>query len=1586
DEEWIPYGHYAVPSNSQTLYPGRSRRLVSARGAYDLSRLVPPHRQPGYSSGNYQAIVATASVGSEMPRQARQMARAPALFVEDQRQECDRLQMIPEPRWLPRDPGPRNEEVSYTTDVYEDALEETTKIRLTPNTAAVSETNPGFSSVQGAQSWQNLIELEYNNTGHQPKPQWLCTERLSQYQPANVCNVPTPRMTPRNLNQYQSFLRRGPEKLITRVASLGTFESHTNVENQAQFITIQPREVASIKTAQVPSLATPRSATKSVKTVQTEMQRRPTTATNTERAKSRSTGVGTDIEKEDVGTATASITQSGKSTQVDPRPSWPSDKSGYPNSYGPLPSRPYSSQATLITPHGFYGQQYQFCSDPPAMYAAPASPQPAYFAAANHPVLSAPQPAYPQATYPQPAYPQVPQIPCPQSTCPKSDHHSRPCSPSACCEPDDCNLSPPSRNCSRAGNRRRRSGERLPFTAILPPSLGHTFTVGYVMHPDNELSPVLLPAGAFAELAQPSKDKKENPDTSDTVNRSTQVEPQRDPIEEEVSQECAALRRAVLEQDAKAQAQREKKALRERRGKLGREFEEKRLKEHESQSGRGARAEDEETHTQKRRHSVKKDQESEDDGDGSRSPSDSDGQCSWFSTRRDKNRMHHRENGKKGVHLRVPSKSRKHSAYTPEPPYGEPITATSEDACLTSTKITVPGASSGDISSDDGRSYFTWSTPKSRESDGGSTENQSQGKSKKPKRETDGFPSKREVPEKTGDTSSSTKISSRGSSLTTNSLKAKIRVAFSPSRRTKKKLSRTEARRSTSYDTATSSVAASMRSERRRSSADDVYQNKHAEETHQTKNKSRKPDDQGTSCWASFFDQSPPEEDATLWPAPAKSLARPKQHPRQDSAPVLPPPPQNISEPLSPYSPKMAKVTERSAEKNASSGGSFLSSLIGWFSRGDKKPEDTKSTDKPAPTSSPSEDKSRRKDSDGSFNRWVNQVERASPHEESWQTREECDPQEQQGYVYPLNYPEDPGEYYQQPYINEFGQFDRYPAQYEPGAFNPLENQGSQSLPKSQNTRHQPDESPRWVIRYSEGKSGSTAGSARVSLQSVRGSKPQLLYPENATRADIDSDPDFVIRCVQGNTASKGGSKRITQQPDQDISRTKTRREGPAGAKKELGMPQPDSQGQNLARGAEDLLGEPDWAIRIVQSKSKPRRLKLSQPSSSSEKLPTEEIGSEAAMTKFLKTELPVPPCGPEADEKLDLDTVPAPGRSPVSPTSSPPPLPRKRRSVESFKHETFEVIEEENKPIGNLVLLLDEKGPESPTSVSPKPVMEESGVGVREPPLKEMDPFQPISPDVEVPFRHFDLEKPRKRGSALIFKDSKGSPLKETDTFPSGATPNVIGEEPRGTEADTTTPSKFGKLASDVNVSGGGSPPKEKASITSGELKPADIPEEGTKKALKAKKSKEPAVVFGKKDDGKGGKKAKASGSKASKASASKGSTSKKPGAKALESKASSLKAGSENLPTDDKKRVKDKKKSKSHPALKPPGGTQGAIGSGDPVHTLVLLEPVAFNRSEPLSYDCPTGQELCGYAILTAVLVLGLMLLVSVPRMSVH
>ncbi|KAH8027676.1 hypothetical protein HPB51_007226 [Rhipicephalus microplus] len=68
--------------------------------------------------------------------------------------------------------------------------------------------------------------------------------------------------------------------------------------------------------------------------------------------------------------------------------------------------------------------------------------------------------------------------------------------------------------------------------------------------------------------------------------------------------------------------------------------------------------------------------------------------------------------------------------------------------------------------------------------------------------------------------------------------------------------------------------------------------------------------------------------------------------------------------------------------------------------------------------------------------------------------------------------------------------------------------------------------------------------------------------------------------------------------------------------------------------------------------------------------------------------------------------------------------------------------------------------------------------------------------------------------------------------------------------------------------------------------------------------------------------------------------------------------------------------------------GGKKASLSPGEPAHTNYVLEMKRHREhvpywSDPLSYKCPTVQEVAGYAIITAVLLLGLVLLVSVPRL---
>ncbi|XP_065280829.2 uncharacterized protein [Dermacentor albipictus] len=1600
-DDWLPYGRYCEPPVYQELG-------ATTCGAFQASFTAPkpPLRVPYPINPGVEAIVAPATGG--VPRTPLVRRRSPEfargqlpygrlrLSTAGATRKSRRVEDVYRQHDVPY-VGPRTAVSAQQNVRVGQAYGSRSRPRARRSVSPARRMTHAFqqrpytpANLQG-QYWGNTYVPSvanswhggcYENPAFEPVPApFLDTMPASPTSEATGWWIPD--------QEY----RRRRKKAVLRVESVSTFESHENAN--------EPR-APSVRSPAVYRKRSSQEKITSAKTVQTEERGdsarcvAPTTR-ETGRPKVITPRVKTHVDIDDSNSETrnASYTRVRTQTETVQQPWAPGggppdharnvEASFLSPNFGTSPSYPgYVNQNFVCPPYmpnfrpelaaptavpvsatAFLGQTAQMT--PPAAF------QMAYYG--QMPAISPPQsvgpPASPPAARAQSSSERA--TACPLSSCFKG----------AFSRPEESSEQQPKKrdsHCCHRERRRKRARSPLP-----PPSVGSTFTVGYVMNSENELSPVLMPLNATSTQSPPNETRgTQSVAPSAHAVSSLESESEEDPVaklEKRVQEQMVEIEKAIQEQDARW----EQNEMRKRK-------ETERKKPPKEKTGSGAKRRD----GKLRNIFVAKVEDSY-------SPDECDAEPrSWFSWSRT-------SKSRKGVQLRVPREARPVSSMDTHTEGSSASRASSKgNLSEGSEKIAIPGVSSSEAVP----SGFTWATRRkkhtrssrcgspgseaapagfacvtrgkkpSQYSSRGSPDREPmspdatletrrkkatqpsprgspnreagpepgfareahQNKSSQPsprgslarkvfymdddisrndKRSGGGSP-----PRASAKTAPSSKHSGRSSPLTDrrqrrhhseerstpspdivlsgaeadtdtdSALLAKIRVGFPGARRTQRRWSRTEMHRSTSYDTAASSLAPSSTAERRARSAGRLPGEKSRKPSRDTV--SEVPP---SSCWQSVCnlfggpEEQPSSEKVARarksksccssvcdlcrsWcdesPRPYKKSSHRRRSPDvvaplPPPPPVMPPPP--IGYPPLPPKPKFRRrnssyedVAEKSQEEEAkpASGGSILSNICNWFSSrsGDKQDEGQMGR------------KDTRLDNQGSsFQVWLAKKERALKRDE-----------------YKLRGPH--GLSATQSSASQ---------SREHSATRSREPPPVQASPMPQELYFEEEGGPRWVIKYSPSNSASPAqlavdghGAAgqRKSASSRERTPPVLSVQQSPAGA---AETNWSVQYLYGPS----GSKQATAA--QLISRPATRMPTPpsvaVGLQGSCGPPGA-GQGQAMAAGfgrppSHGFNNTPDWSIRITQGRE--------HSSSSRVSVRSKDPGKHSPSTG--SKEAP-----PEMQPSFVLRLLEPRPRSRGSSAKSLEHTPDKKKSEVSFK----------DKPETNAVAPPAEPaGAKSEKTEPPPPPAADAGKAHPAPPV--------VAPRVlhtEESFKHEFYEEMDERGRAATMA------------------PAVI--RPGGGSAQEAAQTAALQMAAfDALLSRGAVPLKTPEGATEAPKKPSS----GSAPSKEEKKLPETPMETSPEKQGQGG--------------------------------ASALLQSSQSEPARNKAKG---------PEAPKPGGRKASLSPGEPAHTNYVLEMKRQREpywSDPLSYKCPSVQEVAGYAIITAVLLLGLVLLVSVPRM---
>ncbi|XP_049526229.1 uncharacterized protein LOC125946633 isoform X2 [Dermacentor silvarum] len=1637
DEDWLPYGRYCEPPVYRELGATNCGSFQASFGATKHPLRMPYPRNPGV-----EAIVATATGG--LPGMPLVRRRSPEFAPGQLPYGRMRLSTAGTTRKGRRAGGVyRQHGVSYVGPRTTVSAQQNIRVgqacgsRSSPRarrsvsparrmTHAYQQRPYSPASLQG-QYWGNTYAPGmvnswhagcYENPAFEPVPtSFVDTVPASATSEARGWWIPD--------QEYR--MRR--KKAVIRVESVSTFESHENA-NEPRAPTVRSPAVCRKRPSQEKVTST--------KTVQTEERDgsarcvAPTTA-ETGRPKVITPRVKTHVDIDDSNSETrnASYTRVRTQTETVQQPWAPG---------GGPPDHARNAEAPFLSPNfgtspsypGYVNQNFvcppympNYRPEPLAPTAVPTSASPfmGQMAQTTHP--AAVQMAYygqiptspPQNVGPPASPPAAP----PTARAKSSSERAAACPLSSCFKgafsrPDESSEEEPKKrdsHCCHRERRRKRARSPLP-----PPSVGSTFTVGYMMNSENELSPVLMPLNATS--TQPPRNETRGtqsvtPSARAVSSRGSASE--EDPVaklEKRVQEQIVEIEKAIQEQDE-----------RWKENEMSKRKEAERKKPPKEKTGSRAKRKD----GKLRNIFVAKVEENS-------SPDECDTEPqSWFSWSRT-------SKSRKGVQLKVPREARSVRSMDTQTEGSSASRASSKGKLSEgSEKIAIPGVSSseavpsgftwatrrkkparsssrgspgdeaapagfawatrrkkptqpsprGSPSSEAGPAGFTWATRRKKPTQSSSrgspdrepmspditletcrkkatlarprgSPNREAGPpgftwetqrkkssqpsprgsparkvfytddddiSKNDKRSRGGSPPRASAikapsPNRSGRSSPvtgrrqqkhhSAERSTPSPDLelsgaeadtdTENALLAKIRVGFPGARRTQRRWSRTEMHRSTSYDTAASSVAPSSTADRRIRSAGQFPGEKSKKRSLDTVSEvppsscwqsvcslfggpERKPSSEKTagakkskSCCSSVCDSADPG--VTKGPDLTRNRRLGEGHPvafhhryrYYHQPPVLPPPP--IGYPPQPPKPNFRRrkrsseyVAEKSQAEEAkpASGGSILSNIFNWFSSrsGDKQDEGEAGQ------------KDKRRDSQGSsFQRWIAGKERALKRNEYKLTgsREQAATRSR-----------------------------------EHSAARSRERLPQQAAPIPQELYFEEEGGPRWVIKYSPSHSASPAQLAvdgprapgpRKSTSS-REKTPAVLSAQHSPAGAREAD--WSVQYLYGPSGSKQGS------PAQSGSRPPMRMPTPpfmsVGFQGSCG-PRGAEQAQATAAGfggppSHGFNNTPDWSIRITQgrehSSSSRASVRSKGPGKHSPSAGSKEAPAEMQPSFVLRLVEPRP-------------------RSRGSSAQSLEHTPEKKKSEVSFK----------DKPETTVIV--------PPTAVVPpaEPAAAKSEK-TEPPPAADTGKAQPAPPtaaprvlQTEESFKHEFYEEMDERGRAATMAPAVSQP---------GG----------GSVQAAALSAALQMSAIDALLSRGTEPGKTTENATEAPKKPssASAPSKEEKKLSLPGMPKEAPPD----KQGQGG--------------------------------------ASVGLPTSQSEPASNKAKGPEAPK---PGGKKASLSPGEPAHTNYVLELKRQRQrqpywSDPLSYKCPTVQEVAGYAIITAVLLLGLVLLVSVPRM---
>ncbi|KAH7942543.1 hypothetical protein HPB49_025033 [Dermacentor silvarum] len=1503
DEDWLPYGRYCEPPVYRELGATNCGSFQASFGATKHPLRMPYPRNPGV-----EAIVATATGG--LPGMPLVRRRSPEFAPGQLPYGRMRLSTAGTTRKGRRAGGVyRQHGVSYVGPRTTVSAQQNIRVgqacgsRSSPRarrsvsparrmTHAYQQRPYSPASLQG-QYWGNTYAPGmvnswhagcYENPAFEPVPtSFVDTVPASATSEARGWWIPD--------QEYR--MRR--KKAVIRVESVSTFESHENA-NEPRAPTVRSPAVCRKRPSQEKVTST--------KTVQTEERDgsarcvAPTTA-ETGRPKVITPRVKTHVDIDDSNSETrnASYTRVRTQTETVQQPWAPG---------GGPPDHARNAEAPFLSPNfgtspsypGYVNQNFvcppympNYRPEPLAPTAVPTSASPfmGQMAQTTHP--AAVQMAYygqiptspPQNVGPPASPPAAP----PTARAKSSSERAAACPLSSCFKgafsrPDESSEEEPKKrdsHCCHRERRRKRARSPLP-----PPSVGSTFTVGYMMNSENELSPVLMPLNATS--TQPPRNETRGtqsvtPSARAVSSRGSASE--EDPVaklEKRVQEQIVEIEKAIQEQDE-----------RWKENEMSKRKEAERKKPPKEKTGSRAKRKD----GKLRNIFVAKVEENS-------SPDECDTEPqSWFSWSRT-------SKSRKGVQLKVPREARSVRSMDTQTEGSSASRASSKGKLSEgSEKIAIPGVSSSeavfytdddDISKNDKRSR------------GGSPPRASAIKAPSPNRSGRSSPvtgrrqQKHHSAERSTPSPDLELSGAEADTDTENALLAKIRVGFPGARRTQRRWSRTEMHRSTSYDTAASSVAPSSTADRRIRSAGQFPGEKSKKRSLDTVSEvppsscwqsvcslfggpERKPSSEKTagakkskSCCSSVCDSADPG--VTKGPDLTRNRRLGEGHPvafhhryrYYHQPPVLPPPP--IGYPPQPPKPNFRRrkrsseyVAEKSQAEEAkpASGGSILSNIFNWFSSrsGDKQDEGEAGQ------------KDKRRDSQGSsFQRWIAGKERALKRNEYKLTgsREQAATRSR-----------------------------------EHSAARSRERLPQQAAPIPQELYFEEEGGPRWVIKYSPSHSASPAQLAvdgprapgpRKSTSS-REKTPAVLSAQHSPAGAREAD--WSVQYLYGPSGSKQGS------PAQSGSRPPMRMPTPpfmsVGFQGSCG-PRGAEQAQATAAGfggppSHGFNNTPDWSIRITQgrehSSSSRASVRSKGPGKHSPSAGSKEAPAEMQPSFVLRLVEPRP-------------------RSRGSSAQSLEHTPEKKKSEVSFK----------DKPETTVIV--------PPTAVVPpaEPAAAKSEK-TEPPPAADTGKAQPAPPtaaprvlQTEESFKHEFYEEMDERGRAATMAPAVSQP---------GG----------GSVQAAALSAALQMSAIDALLSRGTEPGKTTENATEAPKKPssASAPSKEEKKLSLPGMPKEAPPD----KQGQGG--------------------------------------ASVGLPTSQSEPASNKAKGPEAPK---PGGKKASLSPGEPAHTNYVLELKRQRQrqpywSDPLSYKCPTVQEVAGYAIITAVLLLGLVLLVSVPRM---
>ncbi|KAH6925537.1 hypothetical protein HPB50_006885 [Hyalomma asiaticum] len=1667
---WLPYGRYCEPPIYQDFGAEASGTFEAQSHAY----LKPSLRAPYPRTPGVQAIVATATGGlTRMPPSIRRrspefaQAQVPYGRMRLSTAGTTRKGRRAEDAYLQRDVpyvGPRAT-ISAQQNVrvgqaYGPRLSPRARRSVSPGhrLARAMQQRPHSPPGQRGPYWENTLAPGMVSSWHGGCYENPAFEPFEPMAPSFASAVPAPQSIDGWWTPGQEY-RMKRKKAVFRVESVSTFESHENA-NEPRAPTVRSPEVC-----RKPPLQEKVTSTKTVQTEDRGGSARcvESAAADTGRPKIITPRVKTHVDIDDSNSETRNVSYTRVRTQTETvqqpwekgggqspefsrnmEPSFlssgfggPSPHPGYINQNFVCPPyvpnfRPEIAATTSMqvpTAAPYLGQQM-------AQMTPPAASQMAYYGQfpASTP-QGATQPASPPA--PRPAAPAQSSsdraASCPLSSCFKG----------AFSRPEESSEEQPKErdsHCCRRERRRRHARSPLP-----PPSVGSTFTVGYMMNSDNELSPVLMPLNATPK--QPSaietaasKSIAPSAHAVSSLGSANEEDPVAE-LEKRVQEQIVEIEKAIQEQDARWKEK-----------ELSKRKETARKKPPKDKTGKKAKRGD----AKLRKIFVAKAED-----DSSAEECDTEPQ-SWFSWSRT-------SKSRKGVQLKVPRVARTTRSIDSQTEGSSASRASSKGKLSEgSDKIAIPGVSSSEAApsaftwatrhkkptkrssrgspdheaepsgftwatrrkkatqpspraspgSETSRAGFTWATRRKKSSQSSQRGSPSREavrpdsslekhrKKSSPRgspakvaasrsflsatrRKMSPEPSPRGSPDKEAihpdfvwelhrnkprgssprgspirkvyyaddDSSKSdnrsrgespprtsgkrapspdTNCSGRSSPVTDNrqqrrrsaerstpdialrsgaetdtdgdnALLAKIKVGFPGARRTQRRWSRTEMHRSTSYDTATSSMAPSSTTEKRARSAGHFPSEKssRAAKKRSLETVSEVPP---SSCWQSvcnFFGGAEPQPSSEKVEGRKKSCCssvcdlcrsfceeeprpRKKSSPRRRSSagfpsqppvlpapPVLPPPPVPPSPPAGypplPPKPKFRRrqrstedVTEKSeaVETKPSSGGSILSNIFNWFSSrsGDKQNEGEKGSKETGRGSQGS-----------SFQRWMAEKERAlkqnqyklrsaSQERPAKRSRERLPEQKAAPLPQELYFEEEGGPRWVIKYSPSFTASCGQPAVDGPSTTRPLKSTSSRERTPPVMTAQRPPGVAEmdWSVQYLYGPSGSKQGSPAQS-----GSRSPLRMPA----------PPSMVMGVQGTYG---------QQSTGQVQPMAT-----------TGFSVPPSRGFD---------NTPDWSIRITQgrerSSSSRGSIRSKGPGKQSPRGGSKEADADQQPSFILRIVEPRPRSRGGSAQSLERSGSP-----------------EKKKSEVTFKDkvETQAAVS----PPAEQTAAKPEKTESSPPPPPPPPAVEK----------EKAPPAPPVAPRVlktEESFKHEFYEEMDERGKAATMA------------------PAVSRVGGGSTEVAAQSVAKQ-MAAIDVLLSQGAEQHKvpETAALVPKKPSPASAPTEEKKHSLPGNEKGTPAADHA-------------------------GATAALP--------------SSHSEPTHSKATKKTESPK--------PGGKKPSLSPGDPAHTNYVLEMKGQRErqpywSDPLSYKCPTVQEVAGYAIITAVLLLGLVLLVSVPRM---